>query len=133
MTKKEMKALVASKIASQGNQVDVSGALGTILNAIVDAIPEAEPSFIDLGNVPLPSYGEEGVDVSEFFPINFKLNPLIGLIHNGDEYYFMGAKRNEYGVWHAIYGYNVDYGDYCDMILLDRDIEGKITATILMV
>lgn len=40
MTKEEIKALVSAKVAGQGNQVDISGALGTILDAIVDAIPE---------------------------------------------------------------------------------------------
>lgn len=40
MTKEEIKAFVAAKIAGQGNQVDVGGALAKVLNEIVDAIPE---------------------------------------------------------------------------------------------
>lgn len=39
MTKEEIKALVAAKIAGQGSAVDAGGALAPILNAIVDIIP----------------------------------------------------------------------------------------------
>ena len=47
MTKDEIKALISAKVAGQGNQVDVGGALPAILDAIVDAIPEvAEPLII---------------------------------------------------------------------------------------
>lgn len=44
MTKEEIKALVNSAIAGQGNQVDAGGALPGIINAIVDAIPEGGAS-----------------------------------------------------------------------------------------
>ena len=40
MTKEEIRALISAKVAAQGNQVDSGGALSTILDAIVDAIPE---------------------------------------------------------------------------------------------
>lgn len=40
MTKDEIKALIDEKINGQGNQVDLGGALATVLNAIVDLIPE---------------------------------------------------------------------------------------------
>lgn len=40
MTKQEIKDLVAAKIAGQGSQVDIGGALADILSGIVDAIPE---------------------------------------------------------------------------------------------
>ena len=40
MNKDQIKALISAKIAGQGNQVDSGGALDSILNAIVDAIPE---------------------------------------------------------------------------------------------
>ena len=40
MTKEEIKALVAAKIAGQGSAIDSASVLPTILNAIVDAIPE---------------------------------------------------------------------------------------------
>ena len=38
MDAQQIKDLIASKIAGQGNQVDSGGALSTILNAIVDAV-----------------------------------------------------------------------------------------------
>lgn len=40
MSKEEIKALIAAKIAGQGTMVDLGGALPTILDAIIDAIPE---------------------------------------------------------------------------------------------
>lgn len=40
MTKDEIKSLVAAKIAGQGSMVDVGGGLPTILNEIIDLIPE---------------------------------------------------------------------------------------------
>ena len=49
MTKEEIKALIAEKIAGQGNQVDSGGALANILNAITDAVFAAatgEPAYV---------------------------------------------------------------------------------------
>lgn len=40
MTKDEIKALIDATLAGQGNQVDVGSALPTILNAILDLIPD---------------------------------------------------------------------------------------------
>lgn len=40
MSKEEIKALVAAKIAGQGSAVDAGGALAPIFNAIIDLIPE---------------------------------------------------------------------------------------------
>ena len=42
MKKEEIKALIAAKIAGQGNQVDAGGALPTILDEIIDAIQQAD-------------------------------------------------------------------------------------------
>ena len=39
MTKDQIKALIASKIAGQGTAVDVAGALASILDGIIDLIP----------------------------------------------------------------------------------------------
>lgn len=50
MEKGQIKALVAAKIAGQGSQVDVGGGLPTILNEIIDLIPEGggfEPLVIE--------------------------------------------------------------------------------------
>lgn len=44
MTKEEIKALVAAKIAGQGSAIDAASVLPTILDAIVDAIPEVTPA-----------------------------------------------------------------------------------------
>lgn len=44
MTKDEIKALVAAKIAGQGSAIDAASVLPTILDAIVDAIPEVTPA-----------------------------------------------------------------------------------------
>lgn len=44
MTKEEIKALVAAKIAGQGSAIDSASVLPTILDAIVDAIPEVTPA-----------------------------------------------------------------------------------------
>ena len=44
MTKQEIKALVAAKIEGQGSMVDVGGVLPTIINEIIDLIPEPQPT-----------------------------------------------------------------------------------------
>lgn len=57
MTTEQIKDLIASKIAGQGNQVDSGGALSTILDAIVDSVADVPTIF----NLP------EGVtEVEEF-------------------------------------------------------------------
>ena len=46
MTTQQIKDLIASKIAGQGNQVDSGGALSTILDAIVDAVADATKPLV---------------------------------------------------------------------------------------
>lgn len=46
MTKQEIKTAVAANIAGQGNQIDISGKMAAILNAIVDNIPDAITEFV---------------------------------------------------------------------------------------
>lgn len=60
MTKEEIKAIVAVKIAGQGTNVDGGGALSGVLNAIIDTIPES-------GVMPEPKYDLNGVahDIGE--------------------------------------------------------------------
>lgn len=48
MTKEELKALVATKLAAQGNQVDLGNVLPTIINELVDMIPSATPVIDNL-------------------------------------------------------------------------------------
>lgn len=40
MTTEEIKAIIAEKIAGQGNQVDIGNGLVEVLNALADSIPE---------------------------------------------------------------------------------------------
>lgn len=47
MSKQTIKEAIAKNITGQGNQVDLSGQLGTILDAIVDALPDNEPLVIE--------------------------------------------------------------------------------------
>lgn len=65
MTKEEIKALVAAKIAGQGTAVDAGGALAPILNAIVDLLAELPIASAEtLGGIKVGanlSINEEGV------------------------------------------------------------------------
>lgn len=64
MTKQEIKDLVAAKIAGQGTQVDLGGALPEIINAIVDSMPDSKGGLVVKGTVNgvsghfIPSEGE---------------------------------------------------------------------------
>ena len=51
MTTQEIKAIIAEKIAGQGNQVDIGGALAEVLTAIVEKMPESE-LIVDLSAFP---------------------------------------------------------------------------------
>lgn len=66
MSKEEIKALIAAKIAGQGTQVDLGGALPSILDAIVDALPEGG------GNEP---YIVQGVSPSADIDGALKVSP----------------------------------------------------------
>lgn len=46
MTKTEIKASILANLVGQGNQVDISGKIGTILNSIIDLIPDPAATFI---------------------------------------------------------------------------------------
>lgn len=46
MTKAEIKSLILANIVGQGNQVDISGKIGNILNAIIDLIPTISDTFV---------------------------------------------------------------------------------------
>lgn len=47
MTTNEIKAIIAEKIAGQGNQVDIGNGLVEVLNALADAISEGGGTEID--------------------------------------------------------------------------------------
>lgn len=46
MTTEEIKTLIDQKIAGQGNQVDLAGALPTILKEIIDSVGKAAPETL---------------------------------------------------------------------------------------
>lgn len=46
MTKTEIKASILANIVGQGNQVDISGKIGGVLNSIIDLIPDPTATFI---------------------------------------------------------------------------------------
>ena len=51
MTQEQIKALISEKIAGQGNQVDIAGALPVILGEIVDAISALPAPLIVKGTI----------------------------------------------------------------------------------
>ena len=59
-TKEEIKALIATAIAGQGNQVDSGGKLAEILDEIVDSLPQ-----VPEGSVLVPA-----LDVSDYISID---------------------------------------------------------------
>lgn len=61
MTKDELKALIAAKIQGQGTAVDAASALPTILNGIIDAIPEGGGG---LAALPETTLSQSGSDVT---------------------------------------------------------------------
>lgn len=67
MTKQEIKALVASKIEGQGNQVDLGGVLSAVIGEIVDLLPERKPVTIDLSGFDLTT----DTDVTSAIPSGY--------------------------------------------------------------
>lgn len=57
MTTQEIKALVAAKIAGQGNQVDLGNALSGIINSLCDALDAKPGILIVKGTVTSPEDG----------------------------------------------------------------------------
>lgn len=102
MTKEELKALVSSKIAGQGNAVDVSGSLPTILNELIDNMGGGDaPSVIDLGEV---EESEDGTDVTDKIPAGYK--PKSGDAIKSDDiiYQFAGGIQLDDDRLAAIFG-----------------------------
>lgn len=70
MTKDELKALIAAKIAGQGNQIDAGSTLPAILNGIMDlipTIPEPETALMieSAGNTTAGSYQVPALTVEQ--------------------------------------------------------------------
>lgn len=79
MTKDEIKTLVAAKIAGQGSQVDVGGGLPTILNEIIDLIPEGGGG----GFEPLVVEGSREQGTSEIYVSGEDFLKIISRIKSG--------------------------------------------------
>lgn len=83
MTKEEIKALVASKIEGQGNQVDLGSALSAIIGGIVDLIPEGGgPKVIHIQNALFLAGGEEELTEAEKQEIfsGIKDGTIVGMV-----------------------------------------------------
>lgn len=59
MTKEEIKALINAKIKGQGSQVDLGGALPTIIEEVLDSIPDIPASASVFQLLGYPSTGDE--------------------------------------------------------------------------
>lgn len=62
MTTQEIKALVAAKIAGQGNQIDLGNALPEIIDALCDAVDSAPKAVVvteTLSSTPIEITGEQ--------------------------------------------------------------------------
>lgn len=132
MTKQEIKALVGQKIAGQGSQVDIGGALADILNAIVDLIP----GIPDLGTI------EDGDEVTDFDAI-IRNNPILKI--NGSLWVlstFNNSQRPFQQVEERmIYTNSISFDssssseDICGEFAIDFDVDhdGRITANFVAV
>ena len=114
MTTNEIKAIIAEKIAGQGNQVDIGGALASVLNAIIDSIPEGGGSVPE--PVSLPAGTNLGLLSEEAYDrilanlnagcavviVGKKPVTIVGSINSGIMYFDgigeMGAEFNVLGV-----------------------------------
>lgn len=66
MDAQQIKDLIASKIAGQGNQVDSGGALSTILDAIVDAVADAPKPIVIKDAIPITGAPVSALDRAGF-------------------------------------------------------------------
>lgn len=111
MTKEEIKTLIDTKIAGQGTNVDGGGALATILNGIVDAMPEgggAEPLVVSgvfdgLGFNPNPG----GPTFNEALAA-FTSGASVLLYSDTDDYYLKILGTDGRSLWY----YHIIEGDF---------------------
>ena len=128
MTTQEIKALVAAKIAGQGNQVDLGNALSDIINSLCDLIdaggqgggnkPLIVPCSLDSGEddkkIVSVSSGEVGIAEPEVVaafragrPVLFEdgANEFLGtLVDCYDEAVDMWAVASSYGILSVTWG-----------------------------
>lgn len=90
MTKEEIKSLVAAKIAGQGTNVDAASVLPSIIEGILDLIPEApvqadltvtDPTNSAYVKMPEVTNSSEQVEISDEF---FEMCRKVGLIRIKD-------------------------------------------------
>lgn len=96
MTKEEIQALISAKVAGQGNQVDSGGALATILDAIVDAIPEGGGS--DIKPIVLTYLPAEGMSLDDLSAIGLTKDEIIAAA-NGERSAVI-YKSPRFGTWY---------------------------------
>lgn len=119
MTKEELKALVSSKIARQGNAVDVSGSLPTILNELIDNMGGGDaPSVIDLGEVE-----DSPTEVTDKIPAGYKPKSGDAINSNGIIYQFAGGIQLNDGRLAAIFGITgpLDAYNYIHLVKADSE------------
>ena len=95
MTKEEIKALVAAKIAGQGSAIDSASVLPTILDAIVDAIPETQGKSVLVVNLAGFS-GKTAEEAAELLGIT---SSEFQDLHDG---YIPSVKENGVGVSYIV-------------------------------
>lgn len=116
MTKQEIKALVASKIEGQGNQVDLGSALSAILGEILDRVPERAPITIDLSEFEL---SDTETDVTSAFPSGYVPQAGDKILYDQKEFGLEGFVTKE-GDTTATFGYGNEVIDAASIIYLTQ-------------
>lgn len=99
MTTTEIKALVAAKVAGQGNMLDVGNALPTILNALCDLVDTMGNELTALENAIATKAETQEIDDFEEFDITTSYNENDIVRHNGKLYQF--DVSHDPGAWDA--------------------------------
>jgi hypothetical protein len=103
MTKDEIKALVAAKIAGQGTNVDAASVLPSIIEGILDLIPEqqTESTILEI-EIPLAGFEDKtteesaqllGITVDEFEHLQYGL--ILSVLDRGASYLVMKPNEDE--------------------------------------
>lgn len=108
MTKEEIKDLITAKIAGQGNQVDIGGALATILNEIVDGMG-GELKYFEVKSLPVFDDAAEQTMIDEmglsFADLDDILNgKYIGISNDGYKLPLTSAYRGDESEFFVTFG-----------------------------
>jgi hypothetical protein len=123
MTKEEIKAKIQATIAGQGSAVDIGGQLPTILDAIIDLIPEG-------GEIPIATAETlGGVKVGEGLNITEEglLSAQGGSVQNAGIILNLGAEI-EFDTIYAEEEFDARYGEGMAQALIDGVTNGNIVA-----